>query len=212
MDLLAARREVIEQNVPIPRLQALRDWVRCETTLSKRALRAAVEKSGNEELRLTLAWSEAVDAAIEEIVKGVPPFPHVREALAKASANADILVVSQTPLEALEREWSEHRLNNYVRMIAGQEHGSKAEHLALAGGGHYPAERILMIGDAQGDLQAAQKNGVCFFPIVPGHEADAWKRFLEEGLDRFLSGNFRGAYEQRLLDAFDAALPEKPSW
>jgi len=212
LDLLSKRREVIEQGVKIPRLDRLREWVRREPTLSQSALRAEVERTGDPELRHVLAWSEAVDAAIAATVKATPPFPFVRESLEAASLRADILVVSQTPLEALQREWSAHSLARYVRAIAGQEHGTKAEHLALASRGKYAADRVLMIGDAQGDYRAARQNGACFFPIVPGDEARSWKRFLNESFDRFLTGAFRGPYEAELLRAFDAALPEQPGW
>jgi hypothetical protein len=44
---------------------------------------------------------------------------------------AGAMVVSQTPLEALEREWKENNIHKYVRFIAGQEYETKAEHLAL---------------------------------------------------------------------------------
>ena len=213
MDLLARRREVLERDVAVPRFDELRAWTEREVMLSKSALRAEAERTGSDELHLVLAWSEAVDAAIEGIVKGVPPFPHAREALELASAAADILVVSQTPLEALEREWAEHRLGHLVRAIAGQEHGTKTEHLVLAGTGvKYSRDRVLMIGDAQGDLEAAQRNGTCFYPIIPGHEAESWKRFKHEGLNRFLEGSYRGDYERALLVSFDAALPESPGW
>jgi hypothetical protein len=33
------------------------------------------------------------------------------------------------PLEALEREWAENKIDKYVRLIAGQEYGTKTEHL-----------------------------------------------------------------------------------
>ena len=49
------------------------------------------------------------------------------------SVFADLIIVSQTPLEALEREWKEHNLEKYVNVIAGQEHGTKTEHIASCG-------------------------------------------------------------------------------
>ena len=55
-----------------------------------------------------------------------------------------------------------------------------------------------MIGDAPGDMKAAKANGALFFPVNPGHESTSWKRFVEEGADRFLKGTFRGAYEEKL--------------
>jgi phosphoglycolate phosphatase-like HAD superfamily hydrolase len=127
-------------------------------------------------------------------------------------AKADIIVVSQTPGEALVREWKEHGIDGHVRVIAGQEMGTKTQHITFAAGGKYPPSRILMIGDAPGDLQAAKGNQACFFPIVPGHEERSWERFHGEGLDRFFSGRFAGDYEKTLMEEFDASLPETPSW
>ena len=209
---LSKRREVIEAGANVPDLKRLRQWVREETLLSKSVLRSLVSQTGDAELRNVLAWSEAVDATIEAVVKGVPPFSFVRESLEKAFAKADIMVVSQTPLEALEREWTEHGLLKYVRVIAGQEHGTKTEHLELAAKHKYAADKILMVGDAQGDFRAARENGVCFFPIVPGKEKDSWQRFLNEALDKFLGGTFKGEYQTTLVKEFDEALPDTPRW
>lgn len=44
---------------------------------------------------------------------------------------ADMIVVSATPVEALTREWQEHGIARYVRVIAGQEMGKKALHLSF---------------------------------------------------------------------------------
>ena len=46
--------------------------------------------------------------------------------------------------------------------------------------------RILMIGDAPGDLKAARANGALFYPINPGAEDLSWKRFHDEAFDRFV--------------------------
>jgi len=40
-------------------------------------------------------------------------------------AQADVLVVSATPHEALQREWDEHNLTQFVVAICGQEVGTK---------------------------------------------------------------------------------------
>lgn len=212
MELLSQRREVIELGFQVPRLARLAAWVKAETTLSKNNLRKVVTETDDPELRNVLNWSEAVDEAIELVVKSVPPFAFAREALEQAQRVADILVVSQTPLEALQREWREHDMEQYVCAIAGQEHGTKAEHLALASNGRHDPDHILMVGDAQGDLQAAKANQACFFPIIPGKEVLSWKRFADEGLQRFLSRKFKGKYQNDLIEEFNAALPEKPAW
>ena len=106
----------------------------------------------------------------------------------------------------------EHDIDGYVRVIAGQEYGTKTEHLQFAATGEYPKEKITMIGDAPGDMSAARGNEVLFYPILPGREEDSWQRFLDEGLDRFFAGTFAGDYEAALVAEFDKCLPKTPPW
>jgi len=212
LDLLSRRSEVRARNVRIPEMQGLRDWIKREPRLGNPALSAEVEKNPDPDLRLVLEWSLDVNEVVKKIVHDVPPFPLVRKSLEKLTQKADALVVSQTPCEALEREWEEHGLNGYVRAIAGQEMGTKAEHIAYAAGDKYPGHKILMVGDAPGDLKAARENDALFFPINPGQEETSWERLFREGLDRFFAGTYAGSYEQELLEEFDKYLPEKPPW
>jgi phosphoglycolate phosphatase-like HAD superfamily hydrolase len=212
LDLIAARPEVKARNVVPPKLQPLRDWIARETRLGNPALEAEVQRSGDPELRMVLEWSVDVNRAIKRIVRDVPPFPFVRESLARIKDVSDAIVVSQTPTEALRREWEEHGINRFVRAIAGQELGTKSEHIRLAAGDKYPKDKILMIGDALGDLKAACSNGALFFPINPGFEEQSWELFFKEGLDRFLSGTFVGEFQERLISEFNRLLPEKAPW
>lgn len=215
LDLLAERDEVCRRNVEIPRLPALRAWLKHEPKPAEPALEAAVDAAVGgdaDELRRVLSWSRAVNETIANTVRGVGPFSFVRESLEHAAAQADVMVVSATPCEALEREWAEHDLADYVALIAGQEMGTKAEHLAVAAGDGYTRDHVLMIGDAPGDLAAARKNGVLFYPINPGAEAESWERFDGEGMDRFLADRYRGEYETELIEAFEALLPDTPPW
>jgi len=153
-----------------------------------------------------------VNQAVTDIVKGIPPFPFVRESLEKIQPAADVIVVSATPGEALVREWEEHDIAKYVAVIAGQEMGTKAEHLEYATKGRYYKDHVLMVGDAPGDLKAAKANEALFYPIVPGKETESWKRFLKEAFDRFLKGQFAGGYERKLITEFENSLPGKPPW
>ena len=212
LDLLRERKEVRGRGVQIPELPSLRAWIDEETKLGNPALERKVEASGNEELRNVLAWSQAVNAAVLDIVRDVPPFPLVRESLDRASAQADMIVVSGTPLEALVREWDEHDLRKYVHVIAAQEHGSKKEHLTLAAKGRYSGDHILMIGDAFGDLKAARAVDALFYPVLPGREEWSWERFHGEALDRFFAGTYAGPYQEGLMKELDEALPETPPW
>jgi phosphoglycolate phosphatase-like HAD superfamily hydrolase len=90
--------------------------------------------------------------------------------------------------------------------------GKKAEHLRHGAGGKYDADKVLMIGDAPGDMKAAKDNGFLFFPVNPGREAESWRRFHDEAADRFFAGEYAGDYEQALIDKFLACLPERPPW
>jgi phosphoglycolate phosphatase-like HAD superfamily hydrolase len=193
-------------------MSGLRSWVAKETKLGNPALEAAVAATGDPDLKTALAWSNDVNVAVKKIVRNVPPFPRVREVLAAMRGKADAIVVSQTPTEALVREWQEHGIDTQVRLIAGQELGTKTEHIALATAGKYGAGRVLMIGDAPGDHAAAQANNALFFPIVPGAEELSWERLSTEGLPRFLNGSFAGAYQAGLLEEFSRRLPQTPPW
>jgi phosphoglycolate phosphatase-like HAD superfamily hydrolase len=211
LGLLRRRPEALARQVAIYNTQALEQWIAHAGKLSEGALAAEI-KAGRQELVPLLDWSKAVNAAIADIVHGVPPFPLVREVLEKIAPLADVMVISQTPAEALSREWAEHGLDKHVRLIAGQEMGSKSEHLQWAAAGKYPRENILMIGDAPGDHKAAQSNHALFFPIVPNREEESWQELFEEGLDRFFAGKFAGEYEQQKFAEFDASLPASPPW
>ena len=215
LEWLRRRPEVRARGVDIRIPQSLRDWVAKETKLSNERLREVVAETNDPDLRRTLEWSEAVNEAVRRIVRHVPPFPFVRESLERLKDHADVLVVSATPQEALEREWEEHDLKKYVAAICGQEIGTKKQclgHASKGGGNPYPPGHVLMIGDAPGDYQAAKANGALFFPIIPGHEEASWERFFREGIDRFLNGTFAGEYEEQLVAEFNRYLPDRPPW
>ncbi|MDZ7371115.1 MAG: HAD family hydrolase [candidate division KSB1 bacterium] len=212
LDLLEERPEVQARRAVIPKVPGLRAWMERETKLGNPALKAEVERTGDSDLKRALDWSIAVNEAVADIVRNVPPFPLVRESLEKLSQWADIIVVSATPHEALDREWEEHDLKRYVRFIGGQEIGSKKEMIELALNGKYDPKKALMIGDAPGDQKAAKGNGILFFPINPGSEEKSWERFYREALERFRKGEFAGAYEGALIAEFERLLPDTPPW
>lgn len=207
---LQKRPEVKARNIDVPMPRSVVDWINKETKLGNPALEKAVAETDDPDLKLALAWSLAVNADVAKIVRGVPPFPFVRESMEKLTAKADVIVASATPQEALTREWEEHDLDKYVAEICGQEAGTKKESLAVAA--DYLKDHALMIGDAPGDYQAAVANNALFFPINPGAEEASWRRLHDEGIERFFAGTFAGDYQQSLLDEFDGYLPENPPW
>jgi phosphoglycolate phosphatase-like HAD superfamily hydrolase len=211
-ELLGERKEITESGYKLPDFSLLKEWVRIETKLGNSNLRKYFESNFNPDLGKVLKWTDAVNKEITDWLRNIPPFPYAKSSLKIISDFADIVVVSQTPLEALEREWKEHDLLKFANIIAGQEHGTKTEHLALAAKGKYSDDKILMIGDAKGDLDAARNNGILFYPIIPGKENLSWKRFAEEGMGNFKSGKFAGIYEDQLLIEFKKSLPDTPPW
>lgn len=212
MELLAGRPEIAELDFRLPDMSPLKEWISRETRLGNPVFREYVQNNPDPLLEKVLRWTFAVNEDIARWLRDTPPFPYARLSIERISAVADAIVVSQTPLEALTREWEEHSLQGFVKAIAGQEMGTKSEHLRMAAGDRYDPERVLMIGDAPGDYKAAQDNGALFFPVIPGQENRSWKLFFDEALDKFIKGEYKGTYENGLIFEFRKSLPERPSW
>lgn len=211
LDLLNEWPDVQKRNVKIPAAQPLRDWIERESKLGNPALESEVKRTGDHVLQQVLEWSNAVNAAIEDVVYGVPPFPLVRESLEKIVQWADIIVCSGTPGEALTREWEENGIDKFPLVIAGQEMGKKKDHLQLVKDA-YPDGHSLMIGDAPGDMNAAKANNMPFFPVNPGHEEKSWEFFYNEVSDAFRESRYTADYEESLITEFDNLLPDVPPW
>ncbi len=210
--LLQDRPEVQRRGVEFKEFDALERFIESGKPLGNPSLKEELEATKDAQLELALRWSEAVNDTIAEMVRGVTPFPFVRDCLEKVDPLADMLCVSATPVRALTQEWEEHDLAKYARVIAGQEVGAKKDSLKTAVEAGYDQDKILMIGDAPGDMKAARSNDALFFPIVPGEEEISWERLFNHGLDRFRDGTYAGAYESELIEYFLSKLPSTPPW
>lgn len=212
LDLLRERPEVIKRGVKVTQANKVREFIASGKALSNDGLKEYMADHPDPELDRAMQWSKAVNAAVADIVHNLPPFPYVRESLGLLQKSTDAIVVSATPTEALINEWRVNGIDKYVRAILGQELGTKKQHLKMATAGRYAANHVLMIGDALGDLDAARANNALFFPINPGHEDESWERLYKEGLQKFMNGQFGGAYEASLIAEFDKLLPSTPPW
>ncbi|SDB98630.1 Phosphoglycolate phosphatase, HAD superfamily [Raineyella antarctica] len=212
LDLLRDRAEVAERGVTIPDYPELTQFIESDHPLSDKGVAAFAKEHPSETAERMIAWGNDVNARIADMVHGCGPFPGVREAMQAMHDSVDEMTVSATPLEALNREWNEHGIAQYMQVIAGQEMGSKAEHVQYAAKGKYPDDHILLIGDAPGDRDAASKVDCLFYPILPGQEKHSWERFKDEALARFLDGTYAGAYQQQLIDEYNAKLPDEVPW
>ena len=172
---------------------------------------AELAKYDDADLKRVWEWSEEMSRRIS-VLPPIPVFEEVFQGLEKIRGAGDAVVVSQTTEDALVREWRHAGLEKFIDVIAGAELGSKAESLTRAAVGRYPLEKIVMVGDASGDLEAAQTVGCLFFPIIPGEEVASWIELRNEALGRLQNGTFAGAYQEDLIGRFSTALSPTPPW
>jgi len=159
-----------------------------------------------------LGWSEAVNRMFPHISAKISPFNHVEECLKLMAQHADILIVSKTPYIDLANYWEYQEIDQYVQMIAGQEMGSKGHHIEIAKkAGKYEDDQVMMIGDGGGDLKAVKANKGLFYPTPPGQEQEAWNHF-PQAFQGFIKREYKGEFEDKLLQAFNQSLLTSPPW
>ncbi len=201
--LSKALKEIDATYMKIEGIDVLDKWVEKSPELSNNALKKAIEADDNICLRKALAWSEKVNIKINELsFDEKKPFAGVREALKYAQQYGDIAIVSSANRQAVLEEWEEHKLLEYVDIILAQDAGSKAfciQELLKKG---YDEDKVLMTGDAPGDLDAAKKNNVFYYPILVRYEADSWKEFAKKAVKNLVDGSYRGEYQQKKIDEF----------
>lgn len=196
-----------EHITPIEELDVLRRWVAHTPELSNVALIRYLEDDDSRIMPKVLRWSQAVSQHIAMIcVENRRPFEGAAEALLAARERSDIAVVSAANPDAIEEEWELHGLAYFVNLILHQNVGSKEFCVSELLARGYEPEKVIVIGDAMGDLEAAKTCGVCFYPIVLYKETESWKRFEEEALTRFYEGTYAGAYQESLIQEFEQAL------
>lgn len=196
--------EVRETYTEIKDLDSLVKWVDESPELSNAALAKAIrEAGGSEVLHKALSWSMRVNNKIDALsFDEKKPFAGVKEALAKAHEKADIAIVSSANQQAVEEEWGLYGLTEHVDILLSQEAGSKAFCIGeLLKKGYDPA-KVLMTGDAPGDLDAAVKNGVFFYPICVRREKESWEEFDKEGVPRLINGSYQGEYQEKKTKEF----------
>jgi hypothetical protein len=99
----------------------------------------------------------------------------------------------------------------FAALIAGPELGRKTEHRRWAAARH-DRDKVLMVGDAPGDHQAAEANGVLVDPIDPVRENESWRRFHGEPLPRSCAGTDAGASLADPVTRFEALPHDTPPW
>ena len=219
---LSARKDVREilkeKQIELPDVRIVEEYIAYAKENEFGLGNPSLERYINEEkqtffpLYKLLGWSEAVNRTFPHISAKIPPFRGVKECLEFMAQYADILVVSKTPYTDLANYWEDQRISDYVHIIAGQEMGSKAHHIEVTKkAGRYPDDHVLMIGDGKGDLSAVKENNGLFYPTPPGKEQKAWDEF-KNAFERFVHGEYKGEFEEKLLADFDKAFLKTPPW
>ena len=204
--LAMALQEIDRKYTHIPEVNALAAWVETAPELSNPALEQKI-RNGCEDIFLkALHWSQEVNRSINLLPESSKkPFANVREGLFKIHEQADVAVVSSANKEAVEEEWNCCGLLEYVDILCCQDMGSKAHCIAELKKYGYSKNHILMVGDAPGDCDAAQKNGAFFYPILVDHEAESWQELQEQGIEQFLNDSYAG-YEKKKKQEFRSNL------
>ena len=167
------------------------NWCNHTTSLSNQSLEEEITKHNDPVLVKALEWSKAVNHGIEtELVGEDKPFEGVKSALEEISKVAQIAIVSSANSEAVNSEWKRHELMPFVSEFFGQERGSKAAAIKEIKSLGFEKEKILMVGDAPGDLDAAKVNEVHFYPILFGKEKESWETLVTKILPEFIGGQY----------------------
>lgn len=200
--LAMALTEINEQYKTISGVKELSSWVENTKALSNDALIEAIavapEGEGKECLKKALAWSKAVNESIVQLPDDLKvPYVGAKEGLEAAHYFADVAVVSSANRDAVDEEWTKHGLLDHVDILLAQDCGSKAHCIAEMLKFGYEKDHVLMVGDAPGDCDAAEVNGVWYYPILVNQEAESWEELRDVAL-----------YKLRDLD-YAAYQPEK---
>lgn len=196
-------REVNDKYTEIEEVEILEKWAAESPELSNNALKEALAEKDSIILKKALSWSEKVNESINALpFEEKKPFEGVKAGLAYAHQFADVAIVSSANLQAVEEEWELYKLLDDVDILLAQNVGSKAfciEELLKKG---YDRRNVLMTGDAPGDLDAAKKNGVFYYPILVRNEAQSWKEFKETAVGKLVDGSYGGAYQEERIQVF----------
>ena len=205
--LAMALSEIDRKYTKIPGVEVLSHW--CETTkaLSMGALSEAIAACDDGEgkvcLEKALAWSRAVNSSINTLPDELKiPFAGAKEGLEACHRFADVAIVSSANREAVEEEWERFELLPHTDIVLTQDIGSKAFCIAEMLKFGYDSSNVLMVGDAMGDMDAAERNGVLYFPILPGHEKESWDELVEVALEKLENGEYAGEYQKKKVDEF----------
>ncbi len=205
--LAVALIEINEKYITIEGLDEFVRWTEETKELSNESLEVEIEKTNNICLKKALEWSKSVNKSIDLLSDDEKcPFEGVKEAIILAKKVADIAIVSSANEKAVLDEWNKHGLLENVDIVLTQNIGSKSYCINKLIAKGYSRNNVLMVGDALGDLKAAEENEALYYPIMVRKEKESWIRFSKEALERFTSNSYYGEYQEKVIDEFKENL------
>ena len=203
--LAMALGEIDKKYKPIVGIAALQHWADTAPALSNdgviKAAAAAEDADAKLVFEKALSWSKAVNAAIVELDESLKvPYEGAKEGLAAAHTFADVAMVSSANRDAVEEEWGKFGLLEHTDIVLAQDVGSKAACIAAMLKFGYDPNKVLMVGDAPGDCDAAEKNGVHYYPILVNHEKESWDEAIAVAFGKLQSGEYAEYGAQKKLD------------
>ena len=204
--LAMALGEIDQKYKPIRGIQALQAWTDTAPALSNDGVIQAVEETSDPDakhiLEKALSWSKAVNAAIVALPEALKvPYDGAKEGLAAAHVFADVAMVSSANRDAVEEEWGKFGLLEHTDIVLAQDIGSKAACIAEMLKFGYDLNKVVMIGDAPGDCDAAEKNRVHYYPILVNHEKESWDEAITVAFGKLQFGEY-AAYGEEKKTAF----------
>ena len=193
--LAMALKEIDGKYKKITGVDALVSWADNAPALSNDAVAKAVADASDADAKLVfekaLSWSKAVNAAIVALDESLKvPYAGAKEGLAAAHIFADVAMVSSANRDAVEEEWGKFGLLEHTDIVLAQDVGSKAACIAAMLKFGYDPDKVVMVGDAPGDCDAAEKNGVHYYPILVNHEKESWEEAVAVAFGKLQSGEY----------------------
>ena len=203
--LAMALGEIHEKYVPITGIAALQHWADTAPALSNDAVAKAAEDAADPDAKLVLSkalsWSKAVNAAIVKLPEELKvPYAGAKEGLAAAHTFADVAMVSSANRDAVEEEWGKFGLLEHTDIVLAQDVGSKAACIKEMMKFGYEPNKVVMVGDAPGDCDAAEKNGVHYYPILVNHEKESWDEAVAVAYGKLQVGEYAAYGQEKKKD------------
>ena len=203
--LAMALGEIDQKYTPIKGIRHLQHWADTAPALSNDAVAKAAAEATDPEAKLVLqkalSWSKAVNASIVKLPEELKvPYVGAKEGLAAAHEFADVAMVSSANRDAVEEEWGKFGLLEHTDIVLAQDVGSKAACIAAMLKFGYDLHKVVMVGDAPGDCDAAENNGVHYYPILVNHEKQSWDEAIAVAYGKLRDGEY---------DAYGAAKKQE---